>query len=76
MVTFGEPLGHVITPCGQNLVSRTDDDLSSPCVHSKRPRVCVQNVSVCAGNRPTCVLTCARGAGIHGDVMNVHTGAS
>ena len=34
------PLKHVITLCGQILVSRTDDDsIPSPCVHSKRPRV-------------------------------------
>ena len=32
-----------------------------PCVDPKRPRVCWN--------------TCARGAGIHGDVLNVHTGA-
>ena len=50
MVTFGEPLGHVITRCGEILVSRTDDD------RPKRPK------------------TCARGAGTHGDVLNVHTG--
>ena len=24
-----------------------------PCVHSTRPRVCVQNVPVCTGNMPT-----------------------
>ena len=27
---FGEPLGHVITLCGQILVSRTDDDPPLP----------------------------------------------
>ena len=31
----------------------------TPCVHSTRPRVYVQNVSVCAGT--------------NGDVLNVHT---
>ena len=36
-----------------------------PCVHSKRP--------VYAGNTRTCFSTCARGAGTHGDVLNVHT---
>ena len=36
-----------------------------PCVHSKRP--------VYAGNTRTCVETCTRGAGTHGDVLNVHT---
>ena len=37
-------------------------------------RVYVQNVPVHAGTTRTCVSTCARGAGIHGDVLNVHTG--
>ena len=36
-------------------------------------RVYVQNVSVCTGTTRTCVSTCARGAGTHGDVLNVHT---
>ena len=49
---FGEPLKHVITPRWQILVSRTGDD--SPCVHSKRPRVYVQNVPVCTGTTRTC----------------------
>ena len=44
-----------------------------PCVHSKRLRVYVQNVSVCTGTTRTCFSTCARGAGTHGDVLNVHT---
>ena len=35
VVTFGEPLKHVIAPSGQILVSRIDDDLScTPCVRS------------------------------------------
>ena len=52
---FCGPLKHVITLCGQILVSKTDDDsLPSPCVHSKRPRVHVQNVPVYAGNTRTC----------------------
>ena len=49
--------------------------MTLPCVHSTRLRVYIQNVLVCTGNRPACVSTCARGAGIHGDVLNVHTGA-
>ena len=65
----------MITIRGQILVSRTDDDPSLPCVHSKRPRVCVQTVSVCTGTARTCRNTCARGAGRHGDVLNVHTEA-
>ena len=30
LVTYSELLGHVITLCGQILVSRTDDDLLLP----------------------------------------------
>ena len=33
----------------------------------------VQNVPVCVGNTSTCVTTCGRGAGTHGDVLNLHT---
>ena len=39
----------------------------------KRLRVCIQNVPVYAGTTRTCVSTCARGAGTHGDVLNLHT---
>ena len=39
-----------------------------------RLRVSIQNVPVYAGTTRTCVETCARGAGTHGDVLNVHTG--
>ena len=46
-----------------------------PCVDSERPRVYVENVPVCTGTTRTCFNTCARGAGIHGDVLNVHTEA-
>ena len=38
-----------------------------------RLRVYVQNVSVCTGTTRTHVSTCGRGAGAHGDVLNVHT---
>ena len=38
-------------------------------------RVWIQNVPVCTGTTRTCFNTCARGAGIHGDVSNVHTEA-
>ena len=58
-----------MTPCPDVCPFKT-----FPCVHSKRPRVCVQNVPVCTGTTRTCFNTCARGAGIHGDVLNVHTG--
>ena len=39
----------------------------------ERLRVYVQNVPVYASTTRTCVETCARGAGTHGDVLNVHT---
>ena len=39
---------------------------TSPCERS--------NVPVCTGTTHTCVSTCARCAGVHGDVLNVHTG--
>ena len=39
----------------------------------KRPRVYVQNLPVCTGTTRTCVETCARGAGTHGDVLSGHT---
>ena len=47
----------------------------TPYVHTKRLREYVQNVPVCTGTTRTCVSTCARGAGTHGDVLNVHTEA-
>ena len=85
-VSVGEPLGHEITlrgPCLVSGLSMTPSSPSSPpppsllltplpsmcrfktppCVHSKRPRV------------STCINTCGRGAGTHGDVLNVHTEA-
>ena len=49
--------------------------MKTPCVHSKRARVYVQNVPVCTGTTRTCGNTCARGAGTHGDVLNPHTGS-
>ena len=45
----------------------------TPCVHSTRLRVYVQNVPVCTGTTRTCFNTCARGAGTNGEVLNVHT---
>ena len=44
------------------------------CRLKKRFHVCIQNVPVYAGTTRTCFSTCARGAGIHGDVLNPHTG--
>ena len=54
----------------------------TPCVHSTRPRVYVQDVPVCTGTTRTHVSTCARGTGrhtrgrferTHGDVLSGHT---
>ena len=42
-----------------------------PCVRPNRARVCIVYVP---GTTRTCSNTCARGAGTHGDVLNVHTG--
>ena len=39
----------------------------------KNLRVWIQNVPVCTGTTRTCVTTCGRGAGTHGDVLNLHT---
>ena len=39
------------------------------CIKKKK-----KNVPVCTGTTRTCVSACARGAGTHGDVLNVHTG--
>ena len=38
------------------------------------PGLYIQNVPVCRHHAHVCFNTCARGAGIHGDVLNVHTG--
>ena len=46
---------------------------SSPVCPSNTSRVYVQNVPVYAGTTRTCFNMCARGAGTHGDVSNVHT---
>ena len=50
-----------------------DDD--SPLLHphslsSPPSHVSIRHVSVCTGTTRTCVSTCARGAGTHGDVSN------
>ena len=73
--------GQVRTLRGLFLVSRTDGDPpplsllfpSPPCVRPKNLRVWIQNVPVCTGTTPACGNTCARGAGTHGDVLNLHT---
>ena len=58
--------------CGVLLCVWCDDH---PCVDSKRLHVYIRNVSVYAGNTRTCFPTCVRGAGIHWDVLNLHTEA-
>ena len=79
MVTFVELRKHTITKCGQILVSRTYDDPSffppPPRVSIQDASVYIQHVPVYAGTTRTCSNTCARGAGTHGDVLNVHTEA-
>ena len=49
---LGEPLGQVITLCGQILVSRTGDDPRPSHLPSLSCRVYVQNVPVCTPTRP------------------------
>ena len=46
---------------------------SHPSLSHSSPRVHFQNVTVCTSTTPASVSTCARGAGTHGDVLNVHT---
>ena len=45
----------------------------SPCVRPKNLRVWIQDVPVCTDTTPACFDTCGRGAGTHGDVLNLHT---
>ena len=40
------------------------------------PRVYIQSFPVCTGTTPASVTTCGRGAGTHGEVLNIHTGFS
>ena len=69
-VTFGEPLKHVITLCGQILVCRTDDDsLPSPCVHSKRHRVYRHHAHMLKHLCAWCRYTRRRFERTHGDVF-------
>ena len=50
---------------------------SSPRLYVQNARcVYIQNVPVCTGTTPASVTTCGRGAGTHGNVLNVHTGFS
>ena len=57
------------------VLEHAEKNVKKPCVRTKRVRVYVQNVPVYAGTTRACVSTCARGAGTHGDVLNVHTEA-
>ena len=78
-IQSGEPLKHVITPRGQILVSRTDDDLScSPCVRPKRSRVYVQQrLRVHRHHAYMCFQHVRVVPALLGDVfLNVHTGAT
>ena len=43
------------------------------CGTQKKPPCVDSNVPVCTGTTRTCVTTCGRGAGTHGDVLNLHT---
>ena len=43
--------------------------------HVENPRAYIQNVPVYTSTTRTCVSTCARGAGAHGDVLSLHTEA-
>ena len=78
---FGEPLGSRDNLTWANFGKQNwrwpalPSPLPPPCVHSKRPLVYVRNVSVCTGTTRICVITCGRGAGTHGDVLNLHTEA-
>ena len=41
--------------------------------HAEKTSVCRFKTSPCTGTTRTCVTTCGRGAGTHGDVLNPHT---
>ena len=64
-----------LSPCGVVVVLLWWVVVSVVCGVSTRTilRVYVQNVPVCTSTTRTHVSTCARGASIHGDVLNVHT---
>ena len=82
MVTFGELLGHVITPRGPLLSSRTGDDPplpslrmwisdTPPCAHSKRHRVYRHHFRVCFLVVLLLVNT-GRSECTHGGVSEIH----
>ena len=58
------------------VVRHAEKNVEKPmCGFKKHLRVHIQTVPVYAGTTRTRVPTCARGAGTHGDVLNVHTEA-
>ena len=65
----------LLVPSEVSLRITADDD--SPPTHphpvpSPPSRESIRHVSVCTGTTRTCVSTCARGAGTHGDVLDGH----
>ena len=69
MVTFGEPLGHVIPLRGPFVRSRTGDDLLPP-----PTRVSIPNASMCTFKTFPCVPAPRAHVFIHVDLLLVHTG--
>ena len=41
--------------------------------HAEKSLYLNSNVSMCTSTTRTCVTTCGRGVGTHGDVLNLHT---
>ena len=73
---FGEPLKHVITLRGPFMVIRKlTMTPCHPCVDSKRPRVYRHHAHMFQHVHTETLTTCGRGAGTHGDVLNLHTEA-
>ena len=62
--------------CTQSKRPRVHAIKTSPCARNHNVPVCTQSkrLRVCTATKTrTCVSTCARGAGTHGDVLNLHT---
>ena len=65
----------VAVGCGRGVCARVVYNVKTQCVHSTRLRVYVQKRRrVCRHQANMCFNMCARGAGTHDDVLNVHTG--
>ena len=60
--------------CQKHLFFTDENTPSSRVSTQTRPHMYVENVPVGTGTTRTCFNTCARCAGIHGDVLNVHMG--